>query len=148
MIMDVGRVAHTFALTLVLAWFITPSGAQPNKPEVDRLADLWPALSACWQPPAGSHGMEITLRFSLTRQGAIPGEPRITYSKLNGPPEARRAFRNMAMAALEACTPVNLSDGLGGAIAGRPISIRFIGSGSTNSRMAEYSVSFTPVGPP
>ena len=86
MIMDVGRVVHTFALTLVLAWCITPSSAQPSKPEIDRLADLWPALSACWRPPAGSDGMEITLRFSLTRRGAILGEPRITYSKLNGPP--------------------------------------------------------------
>jgi hypothetical protein len=65
---------------------------------LDRLGDPWPALSECWQPPPGSAGMEVTVRFSLKRSGAIVGEPRITYSRLWGhrksrTPSAIRGFQ-------------------------------------------------------
>jgi hypothetical protein len=93
---------------------------------LDQLRDLWPALSECWQPPPGSAGMEVTVRFSLKRSGAIIGEPRITYSKLWGSPEKQDAFRNSVISAIRKCTPLHISDGLGGAIAGRPLSLRFI----------------------
>jgi hypothetical protein len=41
----------------------------------------------------------------------------------------RLAFkRDGEMAALKRCTPLHFTDGMGGAVAGRPIAIRFVDS--------------------
>ena len=118
--------------------------AQAQVLEIRRLGDIWPAISRCWNPPAGSPGMEITLRFSFKRNGEILGEPRITYAKLHGSTDAQRDFRNSVLAAVRDCTPLNLSDELGGAIAGRPISIRFIAPGGASARLGAYFQTFSP----
>ena len=87
--------------------------------------------------------MEITVRFSLKRSGDIFGELRITYSNLHGTTDAQRDFRNSVLAAVRECTPLNLSDALGSAIAGRPISIRFIAPGGASARLGAYSQTFS-----
>jgi hypothetical protein len=104
-----------------------PSTA-PAKP-LNTIRDLFDALGACWEPPPldqSSPGTEITIRFSLNRAGAVIGEPRFTYSTRSLSQEVKSAYRRAVTAALERCTPLPLSAGLGGAIAGRPISTRFI----------------------
>jgi hypothetical protein len=53
------------------------------------------------------------------------GQPWITYSKLSGDADAQKRFVAAALVALAACTPVAITDALGGAIAGRRIFIRF-----------------------
>jgi hypothetical protein len=59
---------------------------------LDRIADIGPAILACWHPPADARGMELTLVFSLDRRGAVLGKPRISYSKLLGDRDRQRRF--------------------------------------------------------
>jgi hypothetical protein len=107
---------------------ILVAGSPPAAP-VATLRDLGPALTACFRAPDHSAGSQVTVRFSLTREGTLLGRPAITFSKLVGNPEDQRAFVAAALGGLAACTPVRLTPGLGGAIAGRPLSVRFIGGG-------------------
>jgi hypothetical protein len=81
-------------------------------------------LTRCWRAPAGSEGSTITVGITLKRDGNIFGQPSITYSKLTGDADAQKRFVATALAALAACTPVAITDALGGAIAGRRIFIR------------------------
>jgi hypothetical protein len=101
-----------------------PPAARPGGP-VNNMRDMWPALTACWKPPAHTKGMEVTVNFALKRNGEVLGKPRITYSKLNGDPEVGRVFVASVLSALAQCTPLKLSDSFGGAVAGRIFSIRF-----------------------
>jgi hypothetical protein len=82
-------------------------------------------LTRCWRAPPGSKGSTITVGITLKRDGAMFGQPTITYSKLIGDTDVQKRFVAAALAALAACTPVAITDGLGGAIAGRRIFIRF-----------------------
>jgi hypothetical protein len=82
-------------------------------------------LTRCWRAPAGSEGSMITVGITLKRDGAMFGQPTITYSKLTGAGDTQKRFVATALAALAACTPVAITDALGGAIAGRRIFIRF-----------------------
>lgn len=120
-------------LLALLAWFQFGRSvvAQPvERPPLDRLADIGPAIHACWKPPSDASGMELTLVFSLDRSGAVLGKPRISYSKLLGDPEQQRRFVASVLAALSACTPLRITDSLGAAIAGRPFAMRFRASGA------------------
>jgi hypothetical protein len=89
------------------------------------LRELYPLLTRCWRAPSGSEGSTITVGITLKRDGAMFGRPTITYSKLTGDTEAQKRFVAAALGALAACTPVAITDALGGAIAGRRILIRF-----------------------
>jgi hypothetical protein len=100
----------------------------PDRP-LNTLEELFSALEACWEPPPldqARPGTEITIRFSLNRAGEILGEPRFTYSSRSLPAEIKSAYQRAVADALKRCTPLSLSEGLAGAIAGRPISGRFI----------------------
>jgi hypothetical protein len=108
-----------------------PEAPRPSQPDrsLTTLQELYAAMGACWEPPPldqSRPGTEITIRFSLTRSGEILGEPRFTYSTPSLPAEVKSAYQRAIAAALKRCTPFTLSKGLGGAIAGRPISTRFI----------------------
>lgn len=109
----------------------------PNKARITRLKDVWPALIECWRPPAGSQGQEVTLRFSLKRTGEVIGRPTITYSRRTGDPITRQAFVAAALGAITQCTPLNLVEGLGDAVASRIISVRFVGSSDVHIRAAQ-----------
>jgi hypothetical protein len=89
------------------------------------LRELFPLLTRCWRAPAGSEGSTVTVGITLKRDGAMFGQPSITYSKLSGDADAQKRFVAAALVALAACTPVAITDALGGAIAGRRIFIRF-----------------------
>lgn len=119
--------ALAIAGVAVLLAAAVPAAASDARPLVATLRDLGPALTACWRAPAGSTGSEITVAFSLDRSGALIGKPRITYSKLGGVAADKRDFVAAALSALSACLPLNVSPGLGGAIAGRPLTVRFVG---------------------
>lgn len=97
---------------------------------IGTLKELGPALSACWHAPASSIGSHLTIVFSLDRSGAVIGTPRISFAKLTGDAAAKKTFVAAVLGALASCTPVAITPGLGGAIAGRPMSIRFIGGSS------------------
>lgn len=110
------------ALALAAVRPIAPAAAQDAP--AGTLGDLRRDLSVCVGSPAASPGSEITVLFSLRRDGSLLGQPRITHSTLLGDPAAQRAFVAEAIAALANCLPARVTDGLGGAIAGRLFSIR------------------------
>jgi hypothetical protein len=95
---------------------------------LNTIRDLFDALRSCWVPPPAvpQDGMQISVRLSFKRTGEIIGTPRITYSTPGASHEVRDAYYKAIMAALDRCTPLHFTNGLGGAIAGRPIAIRYI----------------------
>jgi hypothetical protein len=96
---------------------------------LDSISAMFAALRACWVPPPkdeARHGMEYTIRFAFKRDGEIVAPPRVTYASHDAPADVRGVYRDAVDAALKRCTPLHFSDGMGGAVAGRPIAIRFV----------------------
>ncbi len=113
------------------ATLAVPVSRMATRP-ADTLAELYPALAACWQVPAGlgvpspgSDDIEITLRLSLRRDGSLIGPPRVTYAAgVSG--NQRSILVRGTLDALARCTPAHITAGLGRAIAGRPVALRFV----------------------
>jgi hypothetical protein len=102
--------------------------AAHEKP-LDSIREMNAALHTCWMPPpkdSARHGMEYTIRFAFKRDGEIIAPPRVTYSSHDAPADVRDLYRDAVNAALARCTPLHFSDGMAGAVAGRPIAIRFV----------------------
>jgi hypothetical protein len=96
---------------------------------LDSIREMYAALRACWTPPPkdeARHGMEYTIRFAFRRNGEITAPPRRTYSSREAPDEVRDTYRDAVDAALKRCTPLHFSKSMAGAVAGRPIAIRFV----------------------
>lgn len=113
------------ALALVLTLGAPAAHADP----ANTLHDLWQALSACARraqvaPEVG--GSEVTVLFTLRRDGSLQGKPRITYSRLIGSNVDQQAFVAASLSAMASCFPLPITEGLGGAIAGRPIRFRLV----------------------
>lgn len=102
-----------------------------SKTPINTLADLTPALYACWRPPAGTEGREITLRFSVRRDGSLLGKPRATYSKMTDRGADDRAFVASVLKALDEAVPLPLTESFGGVIAGRPMAVRFVSTAAS-----------------
>ena len=106
----------------------TDTARAPDGP-VNSLRELFAALRACWEPPPldeAFHGMQMSVRFSFKRSGEPVAAPRVTYASSEAGSEARGTYRRAIDAALGRCTPMQFSKEMGGAVAGRPVSIRFI----------------------
>jgi hypothetical protein len=100
-----------------------------DKKPLNSILEMYAALRACWTPPPkdeGRHGMQYTIRFAFKRDGAIVAPPRRTYSSREASDNVRDTYRDAVDAALKRCTPLHFSVGMGGAVAGRPIAIRFV----------------------
>jgi hypothetical protein len=96
---------------------------------LDSIGDMFAALRDCWVPPAkdaARHGMEYTIRFAFKRDGEMVAPPRMTYASHDASTDVRKVYRDAIDAALKRCTPLHLTAGMGGAVAGRPIAIRFV----------------------
>ena len=103
------------------------NGSEDRK--LDTIRDMFAALRACWEPPPkdeARHGMEYTVRFAFKRDGEIIAPPRMTYATHDAPAGVRDKYRGAIDAALKRCTPLHFTDAMGGAVAGRPIAIRFV----------------------
>jgi hypothetical protein len=101
----------------------------PPERRLDTIRDMFAALRACWVPPAADAarpGTQLSVRLSFKRNGEPVGEPRVTFVSPGTAPEVRQTYLDAVTAALQRCTPLPFSPGLGGALAGRPIAIRFI----------------------
>jgi len=79
--------------------------------------------------------MEYTIRFAFKRDGEIVAPPRVTYASHDAPEEVRDVYRDAVNAALARCTPLHFSDGMGEAVAGRPIAIRFVDHRNTDKSL-------------
>jgi len=97
--------------------------------DLDTIGDLFAALRSCWTPPAAEtarEGMQMSVRFSFKRSGEIIAAPRLTFSTAGVPADTRSLYLKAINASLDACVPLKFTGGLGGALAGRPIAIRYV----------------------
>ena len=105
--------------------------AKYQKPDhdLDSIGDLFAALRSCWTPPPADNareGMQMSVRFSFKRSGEMIGSPRLTYATSGVAADTRATYLNAINASLKACLPLKFTGGLGGALAGRPIMIRYV----------------------
>ena len=105
--------------------------AKYRKPDhdLDTIGDLFAALRSCWTPPptdAAREGMQMSVRFSFKRTGEMIAPPRLTFATQGAPADTRAAYLKAINASLDGCLPLKFSSGLGGALAGRPIAIRYV----------------------
>ncbi len=105
--------------------------AKYQKPDhdLDTIGDLFAALRSCWTPPPAEgarQGMQMSVRFSFKRSGEIIAAPRLTFSTPGAPADTRATYLKAINASLDGCMPLKFTDGLGGALAGRPIAIRYV----------------------
>jgi hypothetical protein len=104
-------------------------GKADGEHRLDTIRDVYDALRACWVPPPQDEarpGMQMSVRLSFKRSGQMIGALRVTYASPDAPPESRSTYRDAIMAALDRCMPLRFTAGLGGAVAGRPIAIRYV----------------------
>lgn len=97
--------------------------------DLDTLSDLFAALRACWTPPAGDDaraGMQMSVMFSFNRDGRPIAPPRMTFASADAPKQTRDIYRKAIDDSLNGCLPLTFTKALGGAIAGRPIMIRYV----------------------
>jgi hypothetical protein len=115
-----------FAAALLLPPAIASAQAEPAR--VDTIKDLVARLGACWKPPPASRatpGIDITVVVSFNRNGNILGHPKITYESEQATDNDRLNYRIAVMEALQRCTPMPFTEGMAGAVAGRPFAVQF-----------------------
>ena len=108
---------------------VMPDEKKDESRRLNTIRDMFAALRACWVPPAKDDsraGTQLSVRLSFKRNGEPLGPPRVTYVSPGTPAEVRKTYLDAVTASLERCTPLPFSSRLGGALAGRPIAIRFI----------------------
>jgi len=107
------------------------TGAVAQKPTVplNTLKAIEVALQACWVPPPINQarpGMQITVMMSFNRSGELFGQPKITFESIGASNDERLAYRIAVAQMLKRCTPLQFTDALGNAVAGRPFRMRLI----------------------
>jgi hypothetical protein len=101
--------------------------AQTDEP-VNTIKDVYARIRTCWKPPASSvahPAIDITVIVSFNRAGQILGRPRVTYESEQADDNDRLMYRIAVMEALQRCTPMPFTEGMAGAVAGRPFAIQF-----------------------
>jgi hypothetical protein len=108
---------------LLLVWS-TSAPAEPA--QVNTIRDVYARLGTCWRPPSHAHSdIDITVIVSFNRAGEILGRPRITYESEQADDNDRLMYRIAVMETLQRCTPMPFTEGMAGAVAGRPFAIQF-----------------------
>ena len=102
-----------------------------QKPDHDlnTIGDLFAALRSCWSPPPADvarEGMQMSVLFSFNKSGAMIAPPRMTFATQGAPADIRNTYLKAINASLSSCEPFKFTAGLGDAIAGRPIMIRYV----------------------
>jgi hypothetical protein len=116
------------ALLLIVVLAAAPARAEP----ANTLREIWRTFGGCFAGVRLSTDSEVTVVFSLKRNGSLNGKPRISYAKLIADQTQRASDAQAIARALDACLPVAITDGLGGAIAGRPLALRIGGKRQTD----------------
>jgi hypothetical protein len=97
--------------------------------DLDTIGDLFAELRSCWTPPpedAARAGMQMTVRFSFKRSGEMVAPPRLTFATSGVSADTRTTYLKAINTSLDGCLPLKLTPGLAGALAGRPIAIRYV----------------------
>jgi hypothetical protein len=105
-----------------------PKYVRPDH-DLDTIGDLFAELRSCWSPPpadTAQSGMQMTVRFSFKRDGGIIAVPRMTFATAGVSADTRDIYLKAINASLDACAPLKFTGNLGGALAGRPIAIRYV----------------------
>ncbi len=100
------------------------TGAPARAAPANTLQEMKQTIGRCLIDRSGAPGEEVTVRFSLRRDGALLGKPRITYSKLPDDPVEQSRFLKHLADAFGRCFPAEITDTLGGAIAGKILTFR------------------------
>jgi hypothetical protein len=111
----------------VLLWLAWSGEGRTEPPALDSLKEIFVRLHSCWKPPplSAASPIDITVVVSFNREGVILGHPRITYESAQASDNDRLQYRVAVMETLQRCTPLPFTEGLGGAVAGRPLAIPF-----------------------
>ena len=111
----------------VLLWLAWSGAGQAEPAALDSLKEIFVRLHSCWKPPrlSAANPIDITVVVSFNREGIILGHPRITYESEQASDNDRLQYRIAVMETLQRCTPLPFTEGLGGAVAGRPFAIPF-----------------------
>jgi hypothetical protein len=115
-------------LSMALLCAASASAAQAQTGQVDNIKEAFARFRTCWKPPPASQAnpdVEITAIVTFRRDGSILGHPKITFESENATDNDRLLYRIAVMEALQRCTPMPFTEGMGGAVAGRPFAIRF-----------------------
>jgi hypothetical protein len=112
------------------AWLSSAAmaSAQTEPGQVDSIKGVIEKLATCWRPPPPSRAnpdVEITVIVSFRRDGTILGRPKITYESESATDNDRLMYRIAVMETLQRCTPMPFTEGMAGAVAGRPFAIKF-----------------------
>jgi hypothetical protein len=100
--------------------------AQAEPAQVNTIRDVIAKLRTCWKPPPRANpDIDITVIVSFNRNGEILGHPRITYESEQATDNDRLMYRIAVMEALQRCTPMPFTEGMAGAVAGRPFAVQF-----------------------
>jgi hypothetical protein len=119
---------YRLALTINSREAGPPRAPSPDTP-IDSIEELFAVLRACWEPPArdrAREGVQMSVRFSFKRTGEIFAPPFVTYTTPGTDPDTRLVYRRAIDAALERCAPLPFSETFRAAIAGQPISVRYV----------------------
>ena len=110
-----------------LLWLALTAQTQAQPQQLDTIKDVFTRLRSCWKPPPLSEAnpMDITIIVSFNREGAILGHPKITYESEQASDNDRLKYRIAVMETLQRCTPLPFTEGLAGAVAGRPFALPF-----------------------
>ncbi len=101
---------------------------------VTTLKEVWPALFACYNGIPNAEDSEISLIFSLHRNGTLIGKPQVSARHVQGDEAQQRAFENSVLEAIDKALPLPFSDSMGSAIAGRVLAVRIKGDGDWSVR--------------
>jgi len=114
-----------YAAVLLL---VSSTVALAEAAHVNTIRDVFARLRTCWRPPPPSSAhpdIDITVIVSFNRAGEILGHPRITYESEQADDNDRLVYRVAVMEALQRCTPMPFTEGMAGAVAGRPFAVQF-----------------------
>jgi len=114
---------------LVIAALAGSAAAQSPRAPINTLNELEAALLACWEPPPieqSRPGMQITVLMSFKRNGELFGQPRITFQSRDASDAERASYRTAVAEMLKRCASLPFTQALGNALAGAPLTMRFV----------------------
>jgi hypothetical protein len=130
---------HTSRVIAVAFGAIASISASAQNPQtehpINSVREIKASLGACWVSPEMRAPAQVTVRLSLNRNGEIIGRPLVTHQNPNLSEDERAALHAAVATTLARCSPLPISDTLGGIIAGHPINVR-LGEGWTRRRAA------------
>ncbi len=107
-------------LALGVVWALAgPVAAAP----ANTINEIYAGLNLCVTRIVLPAGTDVTLQFMLNRKGGLIGTPRLTHAVWPPHSDPRTAATAIA-SSFDRCLPLEITEALGGAIAGRLILYR------------------------